>query len=253
MDQADFLKYLTEYKEELELIASRFSRDRDGIHIHRGDDTRMHEIVMELRDLCDDALGSNSYSQMIIRHYNDGCANWSHSPSYKSVNQIAGVTRSLIKRVERNKTLLEDKKFTLIDDGLPSLLHPTIVEHAYEQFKNGHYRDAVLNSIVAIFDFIRARTGLHDDGANLIGKALSTSNPYLVLSELNTESGRNDQVGFIQIFQGAYKGIRNPKAHSLTHDLNKYKAAQYLVFASLLARRIEEASAIKTEDNRTNG
>ncbi len=141
----------------------------------------------------------------------------------------------------------------MVDDGLPSLLHPTIIEHAYEQFKNGHYRDAVLNSVVAIFDFIRARTGLKDDGADLIGKALSTSNPYLILSELESESGRNDQVGFLQILQGAYKGIRNPKAHSLTHDLNKYKAAQYLVFSSLLARRIEEASEVKTENNRTNG
>jgi hypothetical protein len=45
----------------------------------------------------------------------------------------------------------------------------------------------------------------------------------------------------MQIFKGAYQGIRNPKAHSLTHDLTAMKAAQYLVFASLLARRIDEA------------
>ena len=31
------------------------------------------------------------------------------------------------------------------------------------------------------------------------------------------------------------------KPHSMTHDLTAMKAAQYLVFASLLARRIDEA------------
>lgn len=253
MEQEKFIQCLREYLEELENIISRFSKDHEGYHIHKGDDDRLHEIIIELRDLCNDALGQNTYSGMLIDHYHRGIANWLHVPSYDSVNKITGVVRALIKRLERNRTLLEDKKFTLIDDGLPSLLHPTIIEHAYEQFINGHYRDAVLNSIVAIFDFIRARTGLQEDGADLIGKALSTGDPYLVLSELDTESGRNDQVGFIQIFQGAYKGIRSPKAHSLTHDLNKYKAAQYLVFASLLARRIEEATATKTEHNQTSG
>jgi hypothetical protein len=45
----------------------------------------------------------------------------------------------------------------------------------------------------------------------------------------------------MQILVGAYLGIRNPKAHSLNHDLDPEKAAQYLIFASLLARRIYEA------------
>jgi uncharacterized protein (TIGR02391 family) len=56
-----------------------------------------------------------------------------------------------------------------------------------------------------------------------------------------TESGKNDQKGFLQIYQGAFLGVRNPKAHSLAHDLDQIKAAQYLVFASLLARRVDEA------------
>ena len=39
----------------------------------------------------------------------------------------------------------------------------------------------------------------------------------------------------------------NPKAHSLAHDLTQLTAAQYLVFASLLARRVEEAHLVKSE------
>jgi uncharacterized protein (TIGR02391 family) len=122
------------------------------------------------------------------------------------------------------------------------LLHPTIIEHALPQYKNGYLRDAVFNSIVAVFDMIRQKTGLRNlDGACLVDEALSLEHPCLVLSNLDTDTGQNDQKGFIQIFKGSFQGIRNPKAHSLSHDLTKLKAAQYLVFASLLAGRIDGA------------
>jgi uncharacterized protein (TIGR02391 family) len=125
--------------------------------------------------------------------------------------------------------------------GFEDLLHPVIYEHAYQQYLDGHYRDAVLNSIVAVFDLMRERTGLDLDGSALATQCLSLDKPYLILSEIDSESGKSDQKGFMQILQGAYIGIRNPKAHSLTHDLDDVKAAQYLIFASLLARRIYES------------
>lgn len=126
--------------------------------------------------------------------------------------------------------------------GFEELLHPAIMEHALTQYLNGHYRDAVLNSIVAVFDLIRERTGLDLDGDKLVGTAFSIERARLILSEIKSESGKSDQKGFMQIFSGAYQGIRNPKAHSLANDLDKAKAAQYLVFASLLARRVQEAT-----------
>jgi len=125
--------------------------------------------------------------------------------------------------------------------GFEDLLHPAIMASSYDLYRNGHLREAVLNAITALFDHIRRRTKSDDDGDKLIGKVFSLEKPMLTLSELQTESGQNDQKGFMQIFKGAYQGIRNPKAHSMTHDLTPIKAAQYLVFASLLARRIDEA------------
>ena len=129
--------------------------------------------------------------------------------------------------------------------GFENLLHPVILENAYQLFRNGHLREAVLNSVVAVYDFIRARTGLTEDGDRLIGQVFSLEDPRLVLSELTSESGQNDQKGFMQIFKKAYQGIRNPKAHSLAHDLTDQKAVQYLVFASPLARRVDEATLVK--------
>ncbi len=121
------------------------------------------------------------------------------------------------------------------------LLHPAIFEASYGPFRAGRYRDAVLNGIVAVFDLIRQRTGLDSDGAKLVGEVFGLDNPALVFSEVQSESGRSDQKGFLQIIQGAYIGIRNPKAHTLASDLDHRKALQYLIFASILARRVEEA------------
>lgn len=133
------------------------------------------------------------------------------------------------------------------EEGFEYLLHPAVEHASLEHFHNGHYRESMLNSITAVFDLIRTKTGIDLDGSALVNQAFSLTEPYLVLSELETESGRNDQKGFIQLFSGSYQGIRNPKAHSLNHDLTELKAAQYLIHASLLARRITEAQLVKTE------
>lgn len=127
-----------------------------------------------------------------------------------------------------------------VSTAILDILHPKVTASCYNHFRAGHYRDAILNAIISTFDLIRERTGLDKDGAELVAEAFSLQHPLLVFSDLETESGRNDQKGFIQILQGAYLGVRNPKAHSLQSDADQVSCAQYLVFASLLCRRIEE-------------
>ena len=122
-----------------------------------------------------------------------------------------------------------------------SLLHPAIRSSSFKQFNDGHLREAVMNAVTAVYDLIRLRTNLKLDGNALASQAFGLEKGILILSELGTESGDNDQKGFMQIYQGIYTGIRNPKAHTLHHDLDPYKAAQYLVMMSLLARRVDES------------
>lgn len=139
---------------------------------------------------------------------------------------------------------LQDQDYKFLN----TLLHPEIKKHSLKQFLDGHLRDSVLNSIIAVFDMIRDKTKLDDDGDRLIGKVFSLDNPCLVFSELSTESGRSEQKGFMQILKGAYQGIRSPKAHSLLSDLTKEKAVEYLVFSSLLARRVDGCSIYKNDN-----
>jgi uncharacterized protein (TIGR02391 family) len=121
------------------------------------------------------------------------------------------------------------------------LLHPIIKESSYQQFRNGHLREAVLNAITAVFEQIRERTQLDLDGDKLATSVFSPEEPRLIFSNLETKSGKSVQIGFMQLLQGAYKGIRNPQAHTTKHELNEIKAAQCLIFASLLAQSVADS------------
>lgn len=165
---------------------------------------------------------------------------------YKSLDDLVNKFRSWREPVEsiEHESLVSPNVNNSTTD-FSFLLHPEIIKHALTKYHDGHLRNAVLDSMTAVFDFIRSRTNLDDDGDRLIGRVFSLEDPMLVLSEIDTESGRNDQKGFIQIFKGAYQGIRNPKAHRLENDLSPLKAAQYMIFASMLIRRIEDAKLVK--------
>jgi hypothetical protein len=99
------------------------------------------------------------------------------------------LSRDLPQVETRAETHVRSGTGTLASIGFEALLHPVIFAHAFQHYANGHYRDAVLNSIVAIFDLMRERTGLDLDGAALATQALSLDKPHLILSELETESG----------------------------------------------------------------
>jgi uncharacterized protein (TIGR02391 family) len=161
-------------------------------------------------------------------------------------DDFQGIIHSVIPNLqELIDNFFTSSKAEIVGSNIVDLLHPKIVQSSYAHLRNGHYRDAVFNAFIAVFDLIRERTKIDKDGAELIGDVFSLSNPKLIFSSLQTESGKNEQKGFLQILQGAYLGIRNPKAHSLESDLNEYKTIQYLMFASLLARRVEEAKKPK--------
>ena len=87
---------------------------------------------------------------------------------------------------------------------------------------------------------MKDKTGEELDGANLMNKAFSLEKPMIVLDDLSTETGKNIQKGYIQIFAGAMTGIRNPKAHE-NIKISKEKAIHFIFLASLLMYKLDEA------------
>jgi uncharacterized protein (TIGR02391 family) len=97
------------------------------------------------------------------------------------------------------------------------LLHPRVVEIARERFAASHYADAVEASLKALNNEVRtlarARGAPDMDGARLMHAAFSPKAPIIVLADLGTESGRDMQQGYMEMFAGVMSAIRNPKAH----------------------------------------
>jgi uncharacterized protein (TIGR02391 family) len=97
------------------------------------------------------------------------------------------------------------------------MLHPNIAKISRSRFESGHYADSVeaafkeVNSVVK--KLVKPQTGKEFDGADLMNRAFSLSSPLIKLDDLSTDTGRNIQKGYMQIFAGAMTGIRNPKAH----------------------------------------
>ena len=248
---------------ELELLSRRFEKLfealRQHYESHYGDKITLNELSVALGLTREEVILALSYmvqAPVFSTHTTDFhisedafVAPSEGVLSYRSFGQVLEEMRSRRSAYLQKAGMIEAAKEhsnAHIED-FEFLLHPVIIEHALPQYRNGHLRDAVLDSIVAVFDLIRRRTGLKGDGESLINAALSLEHPLLILSELDSQSGRDDQKGFIQIFKGAFQGVRNPKAHSMSHDLTPLKAAQYLVFASLLARRVDEAKIPEKE------
>ncbi|MFC1453810.1 TIGR02391 family protein [Verrucomicrobiota bacterium] len=158
----------------------------------------------------------------------------------KSVERRCGVLTIILKQM--------DLEIGFIAAPQPQLnfwsdLHPKICSVAKPRFESGHFADAVeaalkeLNAIVK--EYVRRKTRTELDGAPLMLKAFSANNPVVALDDLSTETGRNIQQGYMQMYAGAMTGIRNPKAHA-NIVIDGKRARHHLYVASLLTYRFDE-------------
>ena len=128
-------------------------------------------------------------------------------------------------------------------DWFWQLVHPRINALARPRFEAGFFGDAVETSFKEVNDVVRVivrhRTGKELDGHGLMTTAFSPGSPVIPLNALASESERNIQQGYMEIFAGAMTGIRNPKAHgNLTPDSRR--ALHLIGLASLLMYKIDE-------------
>lgn len=126
------------------------------------------------------------------------------------------------------------------------LLHSEIIKVSKAKFMDGYYADAVESAFKEINArvkkiFSQKKPGEKvPDGANLMTRVFSADNPIVELDDLTNESGRNVQLGYMQMLAGAMTGIRNPKAHANVM-ISREEAINSLFFASLLMEKIDKA------------
>lgn len=129
--------------------------------------------------------------------------------------------------------------------------HPRIKEASERLFKDNHYAQAILEAFKVVNNFVKEKSGKQEwDGKNLMTKVFRKENPIIRFNKLETISDKDEQEGFMFLFMGAMVGIRNPKAHDNIIQTDPYKTLEYLSFASLLAKKVDEGKLVHSLTDR---
>jgi uncharacterized protein (TIGR02391 family) len=122
-------------------------------------------------------------------------------------------------------------------------VHPDVLRFCRAELLTDDYFHAVQEAAKSVAGKMRARTGLTDDGATLVDRALGGSPPMLAINSLLTPSERSEQSGFANLVKGMFGMFRNPTAHEarIRWMMGKDDAEDLLTLVSLIHRRLDQA------------
>ena len=122
-------------------------------------------------------------------------------------------------------------------------VHPDVLRFCRAELLTDNYFHAVLEAVKSVADKIRTRTGLTDDGAELVDRALAGDLPMLAINPHQTKSEKGEQKGFANLLRGTFGMFRNPSAHEarIHWAVAKEDAEDLLSLLSLIHRRLDKA------------
>ncbi len=116
-------------------------------------------------------------------------------------------------------------------------------------FADGHYSVAVEKAFVYLENLVKQKSGLSGKhGSSLMKTVFSAQNPLIRLNAWVTDSDRDEQLGYMEIFAGVMTGIRNPRAHSHNWVDKPEEALELLVLANHLAKKILMGSSSRNSN-----
>ena len=136
-------------------------------------------------------------------------------------------------RVNRFKSKLENRN-----------IHPKIYEYCNAELITENYFHSVFEAVKSIAEEIRKKTNLTLDGAELLDKAFSISNPLLKINELETETEQSEQKGFTNLIKGVFGMFRNTTAHSpkIVWKISEDEALDIMTTISLIHKKMNKNS-----------
>lgn len=166
----------------------------------------------------------------------------------KKIQHLGEFIKELTPNDSPLRTLIDNKKSTL-DSDVWTLIHKEIQRVSKNKFVDGYYADSVESAFkevnTRVKNIVKKKTGQEFDGASLMQRAFSLENPIIKLDDLTTESGKNIQKGYLQIFSGSIIGIRNPKAHE-NITISKERGIHFIFLASLLMDTIDNYESLRS-------
>ena len=154
-----------------------------------------------------------------------------------------------------DRLLQKECKYTRLHvagEGWESYLHPEILRVAEPRMVAGQYADAVESAFKelnnAVKNKVRSKFGREEDGQSLMQQAFSLKNPILMVeANLDTQTNKDTQAGYMMMFAGAMSAIRNPKAHE-NMTISKNDAVRKLMFASMLMYKLDASKLATNRD-----
>jgi uncharacterized protein (TIGR02391 family) len=160
----------------------------------------------------------------------------------EGIKHTAEAIKNLIRGLEERKADFGADTTSRVRSAFEGLdLHPRIASVCVDLYRNGHYRNAVLDAAVALVNYVREKSRRPDlDGAPLMTTVFSKNAPILAFNDLRDQTEQDEQQGMMHLFVGAVLGLRNPRAHALNLDTAE-GALEYIAFLSMLAKRVDQA------------
>lgn len=212
--------------------------------------SKLDQEILDVRSRCQSALASPTFAFASFWGEAESSARERRSTIFKKLEILR-----LRKEQEKPATRAAEVKpaaaaaAPLEQPGVAhiwALLHPTVVKIASSRFQSENFADAVEACLKEINDVVRKlvkdKTGYEYDGSDLMNRAFSLQKPVIPLDDLTTASGRDVQLGYMQIFAGSMTGIRNPKAHA-NIQIDRARAIHLLFLASLLFFKLDERTS----------
>lgn len=132
------------------------------------------------------------------------------------------------------------------------ITEPDLRDTTRKVFSDGHYGLAVEEAFKHLNNAVKRRSGLSNDGADLMRTAFSEKNPILKMNCLKTESQKNQQNGYRDILAGCMIGIRNPRAHEHRYLDEPHAALEMLALANHLLSLVRLAKKSRKEKIKHN-
>jgi uncharacterized protein (TIGR02391 family) len=124
-------------------------------------------------------------------------------------------------------------------------VHADVLSFCRSEIVQENYFHAVFEAMKSITAKIHGKSGLSNDGADLVHQAFGQKfgPPLLAINPLLTETQRGEQNGFVSLLKGLYGTIRNPLAHDpkVDWDMTEQDALDILTMISLVHRKLDQA------------
>jgi uncharacterized protein (TIGR02391 family) len=122
-------------------------------------------------------------------------------------------------------------------------IHQEILRFCIPEYLQKNYFHAVLEATKSVLERLRNLTGIKEDGIKLVLQVFDEKKPKIAFNSYETDSEKNELMGFRSIIIGLVKMVRNPTAHEakIKWSIDEKEALDIFSMLSFIHRKLDES------------